>query len=397
MRDEFSDYYADFLDGAYDCVDRIVLNAYFRFAQSPGGFRLWWRSLEGSDDQLDNAHLMRMAGRFSRRVRAHAKAHQIPVIDCGSDERKHEIAEQYLPKDPNFVGVFLILVGRAPGPVWDVERSTNGKGLNLARKKPWPYVNHYSFHIIDPEWGHLVIKLCGHPPFNAPIILNGHEYVARQAKKEGVEFAKESNCFTRISDAAHLTQVADTLCAPATIGRLTQVCERWIYSACLCFALDLAEQEKTGFRFEYSVYQGEYSRNLLFTRGSEMEQIVQGTVDRTRQFLDVKMLKTIFGTKQRPSRRRGRKAPRCEVVLERPTYDLTVLKVHFGKITAKLYTKDEHVLRIEVDCSQHARTAPGAFAGAVRGDHHPAPGHPESVLERAARHGRGVYWGYPHG
>jgi hypothetical protein len=31
---------------------------------------------------LDDAHLIRMAGRFSRRLHAFAKAHGIPVIDC---------------------------------------------------------------------------------------------------------------------------------------------------------------------------------------------------------------------------------------------------------------------------------------------------------------------------
>jgi hypothetical protein len=112
--------------------------------------------------------------------------------------------------------------------------------------------------------------------------------------------------------------------------------------------LDLAEQEKTGFHYTYSVYQAEYSRNLLFTRGGELEQVFQGVVDRTRTRLDVRTLKTIFGAKQRPSRLRRKEAPRCEVVVERPRYDLTVFKVHFGKITAKCYTKGEHVLRIEI-------------------------------------------------
>jgi len=138
MSDEFSEYYADFLDGTYDCVDRIVVNAYLRIGQTPGGFRTWWRGLEGSDNNLDNAHLMRMAGRFSRRVRAHAKAHNIPLIDCPAGERKHELAEQHLPTDPNFVGVFLILVSRAPAPVWDVQCSKQGKIGNIARKTPWP-------------------------------------------------------------------------------------------------------------------------------------------------------------------------------------------------------------------------------------------------------------------
>jgi hypothetical protein len=39
---------------------------------------------------------MRWAGRFSRRLRAFAKARGIPVVDCAADERKHEIAEGYL-------------------------------------------------------------------------------------------------------------------------------------------------------------------------------------------------------------------------------------------------------------------------------------------------------------
>ena len=179
-------------------------------------------------------------------------------------------------------------------------------------------------------------------------MLNGHEYVACQAKKEGIAFTKESNCFTEITDTVRLAKIADTLCSPDMIGRLSQVCDRWIYSACLCFALDLAEQEQRGFHYEYSVFQTEYSRNLLFLRGGEMEQIVQGVIDRSRRVLDVKTLKTIFGTKKRPTRRRGHPEPRCEIVVERPTYDLTVFRLHFGKLTVKLYTKGEHVLRIEV-------------------------------------------------
>jgi hypothetical protein len=53
---------------------------------------------------------------------------------------------------------------------------------HIEKKKPMPYVNHYSFHILDAEWGHITIKISGHPPFPAQIMLNGHEYVAKQRK-----------------------------------------------------------------------------------------------------------------------------------------------------------------------------------------------------------------------
>src|SRR6266436_4853330 len=90
--------------------------------------------------------------------------------------------------------------------------------LPVKRKTPIPYVNHYSFHILDREWGHLTIKVSGHPPFPAQVILNGHEYVACQARKAGIAFTKEGNCFTNISDAAGLAKIADTLSEQRAIG-----------------------------------------------------------------------------------------------------------------------------------------------------------------------------------
>jgi hypothetical protein len=65
-------------------VDRIVLRAYFRFIQEPGGFRLWWRRWQGSEEQLDDAHLLRVAGHFARRLKAWAKAAGVPVIFSGA-------------------------------------------------------------------------------------------------------------------------------------------------------------------------------------------------------------------------------------------------------------------------------------------------------------------------
>jgi hypothetical protein len=344
--DQFSEAYRDFLEGSYDCIDRIVLNAYFQFGQSPGGFRTWWRQGYGSDDNLDTTHLMRIAGKFSRRVRAQAKAHNIPVIDCKQGERKHEIAQQYLPEEADFKGVFAILVGRAPAPVWDVKRGQGGQMINNFRK--YPYVNHYPFHIMAPEWGHITIKQCPHPPVGAQIIFNGHEYVARQAQKAGIEFSQEGNCFTDVSDPAGLAQIADTLRAQDVVGQLSQVCERWIYSACLCFALSLKEQDRTNFHYRYATYQMEYSRNFLFERGPQMEQLFNDIIDRVPAKLDVNTLKTIFGANRRPFRQKGHPAPRLEVVVEKPKYDLTVFKIHFNKLTVKLYTKGECVLRAEV-------------------------------------------------
>ena len=166
--------------------------------------------------------------------------------------------------------------------------------------------------------------------------------------RPGISFTKEANCFTHISDAAGLAKIADTLSEQRTIGRLRRVCERWIYTTCLCFALDLEEQRRSGFRYQYSNYQIEYSRNLLFEIGGHMEQVFQALIDRSRVLLDIKTIKTIVGYKHRPKyRQRKNKRAQWEVAVERPVYDLTIFKLHCGRLTLKIYTKGERVLRIE--------------------------------------------------
>jgi hypothetical protein len=70
-------------------------STYMTPCHSPGGSRAWWRPWhKGSDAQLDDTHLVRLAGCFARRARGEANG--VPVVDCGAGERKHLIAEDYL-------------------------------------------------------------------------------------------------------------------------------------------------------------------------------------------------------------------------------------------------------------------------------------------------------------
>jgi hypothetical protein len=130
MADDFSERYGDRLTGSYDCVDRIVLDAHYPMGHAPAGFRVWWRRLHNySEEQfeLGDKHLMRMAGRFARRVKAWGAANAVPVIYCKSGERKHRIAREYLTThDTVRPEVFLILAEKAPAAVWQVHRSASG-------------------------------------------------------------------------------------------------------------------------------------------------------------------------------------------------------------------------------------------------------------------------------
>jgi hypothetical protein len=81
-----------------------------------------------------------MAGDFARRVNACADKHAIPIHYCElGDKTKHARAEKFRPQNPNFPGVFLILVAKAPTLVWQAKPNRHGM-LVLRRPQSWPLV-----------------------------------------------------------------------------------------------------------------------------------------------------------------------------------------------------------------------------------------------------------------
>ena len=260
---------------------------------------MWWRRWhDDSDAELDNTHLMRMAGRFARRVKAWGAANAVPVIFCKAGERKHRIAEEYLATHDVGVGVFLILAAKAPATVWKVNRSAAGVIVQHREKnrirQPLLVPHHRSGVGArdDQDVGASAVRGADHPqrprvrrPAGAgggDSIHQGRQLLHRGRRPRGPG-----------SDRRYLVA-----------GRGYRAPEpglrSWIYSACLCFGLDLDEQQRSGFGYAYSVYQVEYSRNLIFADGHRMEQVFDTVVDRTRSRLDVPKLRTIFGAAQRP-------------------------------------------------------------------------------------------------
>ncbi len=219
---------------------------------------------------------MRMAGRFARRVRGWAKANGVAVIDTKAGERKHLIAEQYLASHDVGVGVFLVLVARAPTAVWKVTRSRSGVLVNLEKKTE--YVNHYSFHIRDPV-GVTSRSRCPVTRPSAPRSCSAVTSTWRAPPERPGSTSSRRAMPHRATEPERLAEIADTVFQPGAAGLLAQVCDRWIYSACVCFGLDFDEQRDSGFGYSYSVYQVEYSRNLLFADGARMQRTFDAIVD----------------------------------------------------------------------------------------------------------------------
>jgi hypothetical protein len=194
---------------------------------------------------------------------------------------------------------------------------------------------HYYFQIIDPEWGHVVVRLCGYAPWGAQVIVNGHEWVERQAWAKKLRVAKTGNCFIEGTNYKALHGLATQLCASDLGQRLRALCARWLYSACLGFALPVAEQQRIDFHYQFSIWQLELSRNFLFKRAEVLEEVFQKLIDRTRAPLDIKTLETIFGRRHRQptnkQKRAGRSGFEVAKELDASSWDLTVWRVRWGR------------------------------------------------------------------
>jgi hypothetical protein len=306
----------------------------------------------GSDAHLSTRALREMAGDFARRERAYCAKRHIVFLETEAGERKHELVEEYLRTMQRQRGLFLIICAKAPAPLWEVHRhDEHGHITDIRHSARWQHVKHYYFHLLDPQWGHVTVRMCGHPPFGAQVILNGHERVERAARRRGVVLAKEGNCFVAGADFTRVERLAEAVRGAATMTELEALCERWLYSTCLCFALPREAQSRCAFQYDYSLFQLELSRNLLFRQAAQLETVYQRLVERTRVSLDIATLKIIFGAKHRPQQKskRGRLAPELVKSVRRtPDYDLTVFKVQWGALTLKLYDKGERVLRAEI-------------------------------------------------
>lgn len=351
--DLFLSHYGQLIDWHYDCLDRIVMNGMFLLGQSPGGFRFWWREYFGHEDRLNNDEMRKMAGDFSRRISYWAKENGVAVIDCAKNERKDELAEPFIEKArmDGAEGVFLILTGLAPAPVWRVQQNAQGTITDICREKPWPFVKHYHFHLMDKNWGHVIVRIGGYPPYGVQVILNGHEWVERRCVEQKCFCTMEDNSFVQGQQRV-IRRVCAELMTQGSL-RLEEVCRRWVYGSVLPFALPGFKQNKSTFHYDWRLYQIEYSRNYIFHSGRAMSEIYDGLIDRNRSRMDVPVLKTIFGVRGRPHKRlRSANEPRgprdaASKEVSQPAYDLSVFKLHWDKSTSKMYDKGARLLRVE--------------------------------------------------
>ena len=163
---------------------------------SRAGSGTWWRRWHGNATrELDNARLMRHGRPLPRRVPGLGSGRRGPGHRLQS-RRAQAPRRRGVPGQQNRgAGVFMILVAQAPASGVGGASVPRGGDLQAGEKEGLRQPLFLPHH--GPDLGHVAIKMSGHPPFGAQIILNGHEYVVRLGAGQWTGLHQGGKLFTR--------------------------------------------------------------------------------------------------------------------------------------------------------------------------------------------------------
>jgi hypothetical protein len=254
----------DVLDGYVQldisCLDRIYLNGYVPNLQV-GGQVVTFLTRHLGKPVPSPAIFEQIGDRFRRAVSSFIKAHNLPVIRFGKDDRKIDVMRPYQDRliAAGGSGVAAIGVAQEFQSVWTAyQRDTRAVDLpQFSFVKATRRVSCYYFYVVDEQFGPGFVKICSYFPYPIKVWVNGHEWAKRQATQAGIGFVELSNGFAACADPAALQCICDRL-GPTQIQAF---CHRWLDA--LPTPLSGAD-EVAGYWWEFSMRQIETSRTIVF-------------------------------------------------------------------------------------------------------------------------------------
>ena len=247
-----------------ECVDRLYLNAYVPNLQVGGQVVRFQCGHLGY--QIPSTALFgRIGNRFRAEVKQFAAERKIPILPLKKpdrtrwDDRKLDHVRPHLERAEREgrVGVIAIVACQEFQWVFAARNRSKKPGVaSLDFFKEERRVGAYYFYILDPEFGPGFIKICTYAPWPAKVWLNGHEWVKRQALREGIGYTELENGFRACSEAARLQAVCDTL-GPEHIQAFF---DHWITQIPTPLT---ANDRAAGYWWELSMRQVEVSRTLV--------------------------------------------------------------------------------------------------------------------------------------
>ena len=242
-----------------EAIDRMYLNGYVPSLQSGGGVVYFMKTHLGA--RVPSTMMVApMSKRFVDAMERFAETTGVDVVTFEKDQRKDDVAQEYLASFTREEGVLFIGKAQEKASVFRTEKRRNADGSTY----PWIYrsttpVNHYYVYILDRDFGPLFIKFCSYFPYAVKVCLNGHEWLKRQLTQRSIAYEPLDNGIRSSEDAARVQRIAHTLDAP----KIDAVFRKWLRRLPHPFT---AAHRAAGYRYQLSILQAEFALTQVLDR-----------------------------------------------------------------------------------------------------------------------------------
>ena len=189
---------------------------------------------------------------------------------------------------------------------------------------------HYYFYFLDPDWGLGFVRLPTWAPFRMQVYFNGHYWLARQLKREGLSYRLLDNAFVEVQAWERAQQISDQL----RVEHLHRQLDQWAQRYCPVlpdFALN----------YHWSVDQAEYSTDVVFVDQKRLTAIYEPLTRLAVQAVRAEHVATFLGKKLNANFQQEA-GNRFDIRIQG-----TRIKHTMGPVSIKMYDKFSLVLRIE--------------------------------------------------
>ncbi len=165
------------------------------------------------------------------------------------EDRVQEVLEQR-GRAPGLVHIFSAMESCSCFKPWH-DKKTGRNGLRATEGK----CLHYYFYFLDRDLGLCYLRVPTWAPFRLQFYCNGHNLLAAQLQKAGIEFVLVDNAFVELSDVEHAQRLADSLRVDLLHRRL----DLWARQYCPVLSYFQAG-------YHWSLMQVEYATDVIFHR-----------------------------------------------------------------------------------------------------------------------------------
>ena len=316
-------------------IDRMYLNIYVPRLQCAIGVVRFFRMHRGMAFASTGV-MAPITEAFVAAIESFANASDTALFVFPPKKRKEEIAQEYLARFEGEEGVLFIGKAQEKATVCRTEQRRNPQ---TGRKYAWlsrttAMVNQYYFYCVDEDFGPFFLKFCSYFPYNAKLCINGHEYLKRQLKKEGIGFEALDNGLLSCENPQRAQEIADSLSAE----KIADLLHKWLKRLPQPLT---AEDRAAGYSYAASILQAEFSLTQVLDRPRSGRVFFEEII---RENLDIGRPEHVQLVFQRRITKRTNSRFRTRVITEGVTPSV---HVDYKASRIKQYHKEGRALRTE--------------------------------------------------